>query len=58
LRQCSLSDVSARGATITSESVLPDNFDFFLSLDSKEGRRCRVVSRSELAVGVEFLSAG
>jgi hypothetical protein len=58
LRQCSLSEVSARGATIASESAMPDTFDLFLSLDSKQGRRCRVISRAGLEVGVEFLSGG
>jgi hypothetical protein len=55
LRQCSLSDISVRGATVASEGALPDTFDLFLSLDSKEGRRCRVISRAGLEVGVEFL---
>lgn len=54
LRQCSLSNVSARGATIASDSPLPDTFDLFLSLDAGEGRRCHAVSRSGLEVGVEF----
>jgi hypothetical protein len=58
LRQCTLSEVSARGAIIASETQLPDTFDLYLSLDAKEGRRCRTVSRSGPEVGVEFLSPG
>jgi hypothetical protein len=53
-----LSDVSAHGATVASESALPDTFNLFMSLDAKEGRRCRAVSRSGLEVGVEFVSGG
>jgi hypothetical protein len=55
LRQCSLFAVSDKRATIISPSPLPDTFDFYLSLDSKVGRRCMVISRSENEVGVEFL---
>jgi hypothetical protein len=55
LRQCGLFAVSDKRATIISPSPLPDTFDFYLSLDSKVGRRCMVISRSENKVGVEFL---
>jgi hypothetical protein len=54
LRQCSLRSVSDEFATIASPSPLPDTFDLFLTLDSKLGRRCNVVSRSGDEVGVRF----
>jgi hypothetical protein len=54
LRQCSLSNVTDRGATVTSESPLPDSFDLFISLDATSCRRCQVMSRSGLEVNVAF----
>jgi hypothetical protein len=54
LRQCSLRDVSDQRATVASSTPLPDTFDLFLTLDSKLGRRCNVVSRSGDEVDVEF----
>ena len=54
LRQCSLRDFSDQRATVASLSPLPDTFDLFLTLDSKLGRRCSVVSRSGNEVGVKF----
>jgi len=54
LRQCSLRNVSDKRATVASPSPLPDTFDLFVTLDSKLGRRCSVVSRSGNEVGVEF----
>jgi hypothetical protein len=55
LRQCSLFAISDRRATIASPSPLPDTFDFYLSLDNKVGRSCKVTTRSGNEVGVEFL---
>jgi hypothetical protein len=57
LRQCSLFALSDKGATIVSLGSLPDTFNFYLDLDSKVGRSCRVVSRSENEIDVEFLRA-
>jgi hypothetical protein len=54
LRQCSLRNVSDQFATVASSSPLPDMFDLFLTLDSKFGRRCNVVTRSADEVGVRF----
>jgi hypothetical protein len=54
LRQCDLFEVSDKGATIASASVLPDTFDLFLNLDCKVGRSCKVTSRAGNEVGVEF----
>jgi hypothetical protein len=55
LRQCNLFALSDNGATIISPGLLPDKFDFYLSLDSKAGRSCQVISRSGNEVGVRFL---
>ena len=54
LRQCNLRKVSDQFATVSSPSPLPDLFDLFLTLDSKLGRRCNVVSRSGDEVSVQF----
>ena len=55
LRQCSVVEVSDRSATVASPNHLPDVFDLFLSLEAKEGRSCRAVSRSGDQVAVEFI---
>lgn len=57
LRQCSLFEVSNRGASISSLGALPDTFDVFFALNTDVGRRCRVVARAGREVDVEFLDA-
>ena len=54
---CSLTNVSDSGAKLklATESALPDEFALLLAPASGVGRRCRVISRSELLVRVKFL---
>ena len=59
---CHLCDVSASGARLTVTprvlAKLPDQFILVLAKQAKVHRRCRVVWRSEDAVGVRFSSRG
>jgi hypothetical protein len=56
-REGILSDVSDRGArlTIAAANDLPDEFTLLFSTDGNRHRYCRVVWRSDVEVGVEFL---
>ena len=56
LRQCHVSEVTGQGATIISQSNLPERFQLFLASDEKTGRSCRAVARSGPEVRVEFLN--
>jgi hypothetical protein len=59
---CHLCDVSANGARLTlAPSVLaklPEEFILVLAKRAKVNRRCRIVWRSQDAVGVRFSSRG
>jgi len=55
---CALADISETGARIVleSERELPERFILLLSRGGEARRRCRVVWRNGLTVGVEFLA--
>ncbi len=57
LRICALCDASQDGAqlTIADSDSVPDEFILALSADGAARRRCRVVWRTEGAIGVTFL---
>jgi hypothetical protein len=59
---CHLCDVSANGARLTMAprvlAKLPEEFILVLAKRAKVSRRCRVVWRSEDAVGVRFSNRG
>ena len=57
LRQCSLFRVSSRGAIICSQAALPDTFNVFFALSTDVRQRCRVITRSDREVEVEFIDA-
>lgn len=52
---CTISDISATGARLTTDymDLLPNEFDLALNADIM--RKCRVVWRKENQVGVKFL---
>jgi len=56
-RECSLCDVSDKGAqiTIAGPDSLPDEFILALSADGAATRRCRVIWKNGNQVGVQFL---
>ncbi|HWX83861.1 MAG TPA: PilZ domain-containing protein [Xanthobacteraceae bacterium] len=53
---CEIADISETGARIVlqSECELPERFILLLSRGGEARRRCRVVWRNGLTVGVEF----
>jgi hypothetical protein len=55
-QNCRMLDVSAHGARLELETAatLPDKFMLLLSHDGGLRRQCRVIWRSENAVGIEF----
>jgi hypothetical protein len=55
-RTCAIADISESGARILleSDSELPDRFLLLLSRNGQARRKCRVVWRNGLVVGVEF----
>jgi hypothetical protein len=59
---CHLCDVSANGARLTMAprvlAKLPEEFILVLAKRAKVSRRCRVVWRSQDAVGVRFSNRG
>jgi hypothetical protein len=57
LRPCTLCGPSQTGAhlALAEPSGVPDEFILALSLDGAARRKCRVISRNETQVGVEFL---
>jgi len=59
---CHLCDVSASGARLTMAprvlAKLPEEFILVLAKRAKVSRRCRVVWRSQDAVGVRFSNRG
>ena len=56
LHECSISDISETGARIVlkSDHELPERFTLLLTESGGARRRCRVVWRSGLTIGVEF----
>jgi hypothetical protein len=57
LVECIVWDESTTGARllVSVESEISDKLHLYMSLDSTSGRHCRVVWRSNTAIGVEFL---
>jgi hypothetical protein len=55
-RTCAIADISETGARLLleSDSELPDRFILLLSRNGEARRKCRVVWRDGLVVGVEF----
>jgi hypothetical protein len=55
-RTCAIADISETGARLLleSDSELPDRFLLLLSRNGDARRKCRVVWRNGLAIGVEF----
>jgi hypothetical protein len=55
-RACTMSDVSHTGARLVLETdaELPNRFQLLLTGDGSARRRCRVVWRAGVTVGVEF----
>ncbi|MBV1698250.1 MAG: PilZ domain-containing protein [Hyphomicrobiales bacterium] len=55
-RPCTISDVSQTGARVVLEKdePLPDRFLLLLSRNGGPQRRCRIVWRTGVSVGVEF----
>jgi hypothetical protein len=55
-RTCAIADISETGARLLleSDSELPDRFILLLSRNGDARRKCRVVWRDGLVVGVEF----
>lgn len=53
---CEIADVSESGARLTLEqrAELPETFILLLTADGRTRRRCRVVWRDGMTVGVEF----
>ena len=57
-RPCLISDISEGGARLLLDNndELPDRFMLLLSARGEARRRCRVIWRKDLAVGVAFMS--
>jgi hypothetical protein len=57
LRPCTLCDPSQKGAhlALAEPNGVPDEFILALSSDGAARRLCRVISRTETQLGVEFL---
>jgi hypothetical protein len=57
LRPCTLCEPSEKGARLilAEPNGVPDEFILALSSDGAARRKCRVISRNETQVGVEFL---
>lgn len=55
--ECILADVSEGGARITDfgSAILPDKFEVILTKNGTVRRRCQVVWRTGLEVGVRFV---
>jgi hypothetical protein len=55
-RSCTIEDISDTGARITLEcdGDLPEEFTLLLTANGATHRRCRVVWRTGLTVGVQF----
>jgi hypothetical protein len=60
LGACTMSNVSAGGARLEPRNAVtvPDSFTLLLSPTGSLRRQCKVVWRSETAIGVRFLSSG
>ena len=53
---CSISDISEKGArlNLAADGQIPDTFLLLLTPDGRTRRRCRVIWRTDLTLGVEF----
>jgi len=58
VRECVVWDESDTGMrlVVSTPDEIPDTFYVYPSLDSSSRRRCRVIWRSEMQIGVEFVS--
>lgn len=58
-RPCTIADISHTGARLTLETddPLPDRFVLLLTRNGGARRRCRLVWRTGMTVGVEFAAA-
>jgi hypothetical protein len=58
-RKCTISDISQTGARIVLEtdSELPDRFLLLLTKNGEARRRCRVIWRTGMTVGVKFANS-
>jgi hypothetical protein len=58
-RACTISDISHTGARLVldNDEPLPDRFILLLTRNGGARRRCRVVWRTGVSVGVEFATA-
>ena len=56
LQECRVEDISQSGAHIRSTRPVPDIFMLSFSRRERRGRRCKVVWRKGLNVGVAFLT--
>ncbi len=56
---CTILDISALGArlSVSANAKIPDRFTLLLSKIASGCRHCRVVWRSKLLIGVEFVAA-
>jgi hypothetical protein len=56
LEDCRIIDISSTGARleVKDPNVVPDQFILLLSYDGHLRRRCSVVWRLEMAIGIEF----
>ena len=56
LADCRMLDVSGTGARleVKTPDVIPDELVLLLSHDGRLHRRCRVIWRSEVSIGVKF----
>jgi hypothetical protein len=60
VRVCTLCDASEEGAqlAVADPQGVPDTFILALSADGAARRHCRVVWRTEMQIGVEFVREG
>ena len=55
--ECSLVNVSKSGAGVKCKEPdrLPDEFNLYLTLDGKIGRKCKVIRRGDGEAGLRFI---
>src|SRR4051812_14925107 len=58
LIQGRVSNISAGGAMVVcpAQAEIPDSLELYMTPDGKVGRRCKVVWRSDNAIGLQFLA--
>jgi len=59
LQRCSIADISVIGATLAIESgaAIPKEFTLVLAGETGPRRRCRLVWRTDLEIGVQFIKS-